>query len=420
MSSAILNLTRQIFLWSLLIILIGISAGSTSAAFLILLSLVTDFRIANVWVIWLLPLAGLIIGFGYHYWGKEIVKGNNVVIDEFYNPQKPIPLKMMPMIFFGTILTHLFGGSAGREGTAVQMSSSIADQFTELFKLNNENRKLILVLGISAGFSAIFGTPITAAIFALEILVIGKFGLKAFIPSILVAFVADYTCHLCQAKHTVYSIPLIPPISLKNFLLTILVGIIFGLTAFLFKKSIHFFEEMFKEKVLYPPLRPVIGGLFIAIAASLFSISAYLGLGIPTIVNSFTAQQPIESFLIKILLTAYTLGAGFKGGEVTPLFFIGATLGNALFLLIPTDTLPMALLAGMGFVAVFAGATNTPIACTIMGIELFGIDCGLYVGVACGIAYFCSGKSSIYTSQPKRGPKYFLYNRFRKKNNTIL
>ncbi len=417
MSTPVLSLNRNVFIWAVLIILIGITAGSASAAFLILLNLVTEYRVANEWIIWFLPLAGLIIGLAYHYWGKDIVKGNNVVIDEYYSPQKRIPIKMMPMIFLSTLLTHFFGASAGREGTAVQMSCSIADQFTDIFKLNNVDRKLILVLGISAGFSAIFGTPITAAIFSLEILVLGRFGLKALIPSVIVAFIADYTCHLCQAKHTIYTIAFIPPINLKGILITILVGIIFGLTALIFKKSTRFFEEIFKQKVQYPPLRPMIAGLFIAIAASLFPISAYLGLGIPTIVNSFSIQQPPESFLIKIILTAYALGAGFKGGEVTPLFFIGATLGNVLFLFMPIDALPMALLAGMGFVAVFAGATNTPIACTIMGMELFGIECCLYIGISCSVAYLFSGKSCIYTSQPQKGLKYFLYDLLPKKKS---
>lgn len=400
----------MMMMWVLLIALIGIAAGVSSAVFLILLEMVTDFRVANSWVIWLLPVTGLLIGLAYHRWGKDIVKGNNLVIDEYYNPQKKIPFKMMPMILISTLLTHLFGASVGREGTAVQMSCSIADQFTGLFKLNNENRKIILILGISAGFSAIFGTPLTAAIFSLEVLVIGKFGLRAFLPSILVAFVADFICHLCQAKHTLYSISYIPPISLKAVSFALIAGIIFGLVALLYKKAARFFEDMFKEKVAYPPFRPMIGGLFIAIAAFLFPLSNYLGLGIPTISDSFITQQPLEAFVIKIILTTYALGAGFKGGEVTPLFFIGATLGNALFLFTPNGTLPMALLAGMGFVAVFAGATNTPIACTVMGMELFGIECGIFVGIACLMAYFFSGKSCVYHSQPQKGLKYLIHN----------
>ena len=409
------NILKIILKWGVLSIIVGVLTGSVSALFLVSLNWVTDYRELHSWVIWLLPLCGLGIGFCYHYYGKDIVKGNNLIIEEFLNPQKKIHIKMTPMIFIATIATHLFGGSAGREGTAVQMGGSIADQFTNIFKLNNQERKILLIIGISAGFASIFGTPYAGAVFALEVLLVGRFGFQAILPSVLTALIADYTCTWWNVMHTKYEIPSIPNFQFNFIWWAIIVGIVCGLTALLFSKSVYFFENQFKEKINSPVLRPVIGGAIIALAVYLMHTTKYIGLGIPTIQESFISELPPYDFLLKIAFTAYTLVAGFKGGEATPLFFIGATLGNALSFFIP---LPIALLAGMGFVAVFAGSTNTPIACTIMGIELFGLDCGIFVGIACLVAYFFSGPKGIYTSQPQTGIKYFLYKKIFKERSS--
>ena len=356
--------------WSGICLLIGAFTGSASAVFLWTLEWATNYREANVWVIALLPIAGLVIGLSYHYYGESVVKGNNLLLDEYHSPQKIIPFKMAPLVFLGTILTHLFGGSAGREGTALQIGGAIADQFTKIFKLSNLDRKIILVAGISAGFSSVFGTPLAGAIFALEVMVIGRIKFNAMLPSFLAAVFANYFCNLWDiAHHTHYTIAAITTITPATVLWSLLAGMIFGLVSMLFSKSTHFWGNLFKKYISYPPLRPVIGGVVLAAIVYLMGTTKYIGLGVPTIVDAFNIDLSSYDFFLKLLFTSFTLGAGFKGGEVTPLFFIGATLGNALIWIIP---LPMGLLAGMGFVAVFAGATNTPIACTIMGIELFG------------------------------------------------
>jgi H+/Cl- antiporter ClcA len=193
----------------------------------------------------------------------------------------------------------------------------------------------------------------------------------------------------------------------------IFVGLVFGLAAFVFSKSTHAWGRLFKSKIKYAPLRPVVGGCVLAVVIYLIGTTKYIGLGIPTIEASFLESMNSYDFLIKIAFTAFTIGAGFKGGEVTPLFFVGATLGNALVWFVP---LPMPLLAGMGFVAVFAGATNTPIACTLMGIELFGIDGGVYIALACVVAYLFSGHTGIYTSQIIGTPKSRFYLRLKGRN----
>jgi H+/Cl- antiporter ClcA len=212
-------------------------------------------------------------------------------------------------------------------------------------------------MGISAGFASVFGTPLAGAIFALEVMVLGRIRYEALLPSLLVAVIADFSCKAWHVSHTHYSIPKVPEIGPENFTWVLLAGILFGLAALFFSKAVHFFANSFKTVIKYPPLRPFTGGIIIALAVWALGTTKYIGLGVPTIVDAFSLNLPAYAFMLKLLLTTFTLGAGFKGGEVTPLFFIGATLGNALFLVFP---LPMALLAGMGFVAVFAGATNTP------------------------------------------------------------
>ncbi|OXB04937.1 voltage-gated chloride channel family protein [Flavobacterium pectinovorum] len=400
---------KEIFLttfkWILICVLIGVFSGSASASFLVSLEFVTQFRIHHDWIVWFLPFGGLLVGLSYYYWGESVVKGNNLLLEEYENPQKVIPFKMAPLVLFGTLITHLFGGSAGREGTAVQMGGAIADQFTKIFKLDNSERKILIILGISAGFASVFGTPLAGAIFALEVLYFSKINFKSILLSFLVAYVAYFTVEFWQVKHTHYSIPEIPQISISTIFYTIIIGVLSGLAALLFSRSTHFWGSLF-SKIKFPPLRPFIGGIILAIAIAGFGFTKFSGLGVPEIVDSFSNQNQWYDFLLKILFTGFTLGAGFKGGEVTPLFFVGATLGSALSVIIP---MPIALMAGLGFVAVFSGATHTPIACTFMGLELFGLQPGIFIAIACIVAYFSSGSVGIYKSQVVKGAKYRLY-----------
>ena len=395
--------------WILICALIGILSGSASAFFLVSLEWVTQFRMQYDWIVWLLPFGGFLVGLSYYYWGESVTKGNNLLLEEYENPKKVIPFKMAPLVLLGTLLTHLFGGSAGREGTAVQMGGAIADQFTKFFNLDHSERRILIILGISAGFASVFGTPLAGAIFALEVLYFSKINFKSILLSFLVAYVAYFTVEFWEIKHTHYSIPIVPELSLNNIIFTLIVGVLSGFAALLFSRSTHFWGSLFSKNIKYPPLRPVIGGVVLAIAIAGLGFTKFSGLGVPIIVDSFSNPNQWYDFLLKILFTGFTLGAGFKGGEVTPLFFVGATLGSALSTVIP---MPIALLAGIGFVAVFSGATHTPIACTIMGIELFGIAPGIFIAIACTIAYFSSGSVGIYKSQIVKGAKYKLYQRF--------
>ncbi len=401
--------------WIAMYILIGGIIGTATAFFLQTLDDVTLFREEHLWVIYFLPIAGLVIGLLYYYYGTAANKGNNLLIETHHSLEngetpKPVPFKMAPLVLFSTLLTHIAGGSAGREGTAVQMGGAIADQFTGLFKLNTADRKTILIIGISSGFAAVFGTPLAGAIFALEILSIKKVKINQVFGSFFVAYVAHYSCLAWQVKHTIYSVPNIPVISLTTLLWAIAAGIIFGLTALAFTSTGKLFENIF-NKIKFAPLRPFIGGIIIALFIVVFNSTKFIGLGIPTIQDAFINNAGQFDFAIKLILTSFTLSAGFKGGEVTPLFFIGATLGNLLIWFIP---LPMALLAGMGFVAVFSGATNCVFASIALGLELFGMKAGIYVGLASIAAYFTSGSNGIYNAKLKLGAKYIAYKYFKK------
>lgn len=411
-----MNLKNNILLlskWVFICALLGFLSGSASAFFLVSLEWVTQFRIHNNWIIWLLPIGGLLIGLVYHYYGKDVVKGNNLLLEEYENPQQTIPFKMAPLVLIGTLITHLFGGSAGREGTAVQMSGAIADQFKGIFNLDDSDRKTLIILGISAGFASVFGTPLAGALFALEVLYFSKITYKSIILSFAVAYIAYFTVEFWQVAHTHYHIPIVPQITATLLGWIIIVSIIFGFASMLFSRSTHYWAKLFSKTIAYAPLRPFVGGIILATSFYFIGTTKYIGLGVPVIVDAFSNANNSYDFLLKILFTGFTLGAGFKGGEVTPLFFIGATLGSALSIIVP---LPIALLAGIGFVAVFSGATHTPIACTVMGMELFGIESGLFIAISCIVAYYSSGSVGIYHSQIVKGAKYKLYQRFKRKD----
>lgn len=389
------NLLKTTIKWLLLIAIIATATGSASAFFLTALQWCTNLREHNLWIIMLLPIGGLGIGLLYHHYGTDVVKGNNLLLDELQLPQKPIPFKMAPLVLIGTLITHLFGGSAGREGTAVQMGGAIADRLAKPFRLNAEDRKILILMGISGGFASVFGTPIAGAVFALELMVLRKIKLQWLLPTFLTAFASDFICGAWHVNHIRYEIPNVPDFSAMTIVWAAVAGIFFGIAAMLFTRTTSIITRLFGF-MKYPPLRPFVGGIVLVAAFFLIGNTNYHGLGIPIILEAFKNPVAHYAFALKILLTAVTLGSGFKGGEVTPLFFIGAVLGNALFGFIP---LPLALLAGMGLAAVFSGATHTPLTCSFLGLELFGIASVPYIAIACFVAYVFSGSSGIYSSQ---------------------
>ena len=397
--------------WLVIASVLAALVGSACAFFLWSLDRMTALRWDHPELIYFLPLAGVLVGLIYHYFGRSVERGTNLVVEQIHQPGGGVPARMAPLVLGGTLVTHLFGGSAGREGTAVQMGGSIASTLGRVLKLDEASTRLMLMAGVAAGFGAVFGTPITGAVFAMEVLSIGQMSYEGLIPCLIASTVADWVCTRWSIVHTDYRALLqstLPHdhLALDGWLFgkVILAGAAFGICSVLFAELTHGIQRLFKKFVTFPPLRPGIGGLIVLALTFLVGTRTYLGLGVTsrdaadiTIKTCFAIGGATAlSWLWKTIFTAVTVGSGFKGGEVTPLFFIGAALGNALSRALGA---PTELFAALGFVAVFAGATNTPLACTIMGIELFGHEYAIYIATACFIAYLFSGHSGIYLAQ---------------------
>ena len=398
-----MKLLAFILKWTLLASFVAMLAGTASAAFLWALDWAGTTRDAHLQMIWALPLVGFFVGWVYHQLGRDVEAGNNLLIDEIHDPQKIVPLRMAPLILFSTIASHVFGASVGREGTAVQMGGSLADQLSHIFKFNKDERRLVLMAGMSAGFAAVFGTPLAGAVFALEVLAVGRLRYDALWPCALAALVADQVCLWWGIEHTAYAVGNIPHASVWLITAVAIVGAACGVTGQMFAKSTHVLSAWMKNQVSYAPLRPLLGGIVVVLLIEYLDFARYMGLGIPVIQEAFIHPLAWTDAAGKFVLTVLSLGAGFKGGEVTPLFFIGATLGNTLAGWLDV---PFALMAAVGFVAVFAGAANTPLACTLMAIELFGSQIGIYALIGCVLSYSFSGRSGIYRAQLKTNVKH--------------
>jgi H+/Cl- antiporter ClcA len=398
-----LKLLAFILKWTLLASFVAMLAGTASAAFLWALDWAGTTRDAHLQMIWALPLVGFFVGWVYHQLGRDLEAGNNLLIDEIHDPQKIVPLRMAPLILFSTIASHVFGASVGREGTAVQMGGSLADQLSHIFKFNKDERRLVLMAGMSAGFAAVFGTPLAGAVFALEVLAVGRLRYDALWPCALAALVADQVCLWWGIEHTAYAVGNIPHASVWLITAVAIVGAACGVTGQMFAKFTHVLSAWMKNQVSYAPLRPLLGGIVVVLLIEYLDFARYMGLGIPVIQEAFIHPLAWTDAAGKFVLTVLSLGGGFKGGEVTPLFFIGATLGNTLAGWLDV---PFALMAAVGFVAVFAGAANTPLACTLMAIELFGSQIGIYALIGCVLSYSFSGRSGIYRAQLKTNVKH--------------
>lgn len=416
-----LALSAYVVKWFCLAAPVAAAVGSACALFLWSLERATQARLGMPWLLFGLPLAGIGINVLYTNFGRGVEGGNNLLMDAIHGHEQGdgavvVPTRMAPLVLVATVVTHLCGGSAGREGTAVQMGGAIASAVGRRLRLTHADMRTLLMVGIAAGFGGVFGTPLTGAVFAMEVLAVGRMNYDALLPCLIAAIIGDWACGAWGVQHTHYAIsatashlggsPLNGLLAAK----VAIAAIAFGLTSVLFAELTHGISHAFKQAIARPWLRPVVGGVLVIALVYALGTRDYLGLGVsspdPHAVTILACFQPHGandwSWWWKLLFTAITLGSGFKGGEVTPLFFIGAALGNVFGRLLGA---PVDLFAGLGFVAVFAGATNTPLACTIMGIELFGSEYTLYFTIACFLAYLFSGHSGIYLSQRIGTPK---------------
>jgi H+/Cl- antiporter ClcA len=389
--------TAKILQWASLGVLVGVVCGVASAVFLHALDHATSLRSRHEGLIYTLPIAGLVLGLLYDRWGKPIKGGNNLVIDTVHDDSPQIPLRMAPMVLIGTVLTHLFGGSAGREGTAVQMGASLSDLLAHRIGVSRETRRQILAAGVAGGFGSVFGTPIAGALFGLEVVAIGKMEYDALFPALIASVVGDVVTRALGVKHTEYPSPAalaVTPLVLAKWAVF---GLAVAATSVAFVELTHRLKKVLEERVPRLPIRMMLGGLAVVALWKLVGTSDYLGLGVPTIVRAFSDPRlPWFAFAAKLVFTAVTLSAGFLGGEVTPLFFVGAALGNVLGRLLG---LPLDLAAGVGLAALFGASANTPIALSIMAVELLGASVAPHVVIVSVIAYLMSGHRGIYPAQ---------------------
>ncbi len=383
--------------WVSLGALVGVLCGAASALFLRALEWATEFRGSHESIVYLLPVAGLLVGWFYERFGTAIAGGNNLIIDTIHDDGPRLPLRMAPMVLVGTVLTHLFGGSAGREGTAVQMGASLSDSLLRRLSLSGPLRRQVLAAGVAGGFGSVFGTPIAGALFGLEFVVLGRIEYEALLPALTASVVGDLTTRRLGIAHSHYPSPASLALSPLLLLKWLVFALALSLATRAFIELLHFLKKQGQRRIPRLPLRMFVGGVVVVGLWRLVGSSDYLGLGVPTILRAFSDPNlPWFAFALKIVFTAVTLGAGFLGGEVTPLFFVGAALGNLLARLLG---LPLALGAGVGLAAVFAAAANTPLALSVMAVELLGAAMFPHAAIVCVVCYLLTGQRSIYMAQ---------------------
>lgn len=373
---------------------VGLIAGVTSTLLLESLSWATRTFAQRSWLLFLLPLGGLVVGFATARGGERSARGTTLLIDEVHTPTVSAPGRMAPLVFAGTVATHVFGGSAGREGTAVQMAAGVAESVFRPLRLDENDRSMLLMAAIAGGFGSAFGVPFAGAVFALEVLTIRRRRIGAALPCLLASFVGDRVVRAFDVHHTVTPDLNGFDLDLRLVVAVLLAGVMFGLAARSFVVLTHGTKRLVARIIPWAPGRPIIGGTLVVALTLLFGTRAYNGLSIALLETSLVGGHvPTWAFAAKAVLTVVTLGSGFVGGEVTPLLVIGATLGATLA---GVAGAPVPVLAAVGFAAVFGAATKTPVASTVMAAELFGLGVAPLVAVACLLATLASGRHTIY------------------------
>lgn len=386
---------RQLADQLLLGVIAGVPGGIGAWVFLVTLDAAIDFREDRApWLMWLLPVSAFVTVAAYQRFGGRAAGGTGLVIEQVHEPTDGVPRRMAPMVLLGTVSGHLFGASVGREGTALQISASLADHAARLLGLGGWRRRELLVASLAAGFGAVFGVPVAGAVFALEVQSVGRLRFEAVLASVTAAFVGDRVVHAFGYEHAARR-PVSLAIDTGVGIRLVAAGVAFGVVAALFVWTTHRAKALL-GRVPQPAVRAAIGGAVAALAVAVIGRD-YQSLSAPLAAAALggVSVAPLAWFG-KLFVTAVCLGAGMPGGEVTPLFVIGALLGAALA---GPLGLPAAALAGIGFVAVFAGAANTPIACTLLFVEVFGGSAMLAAAGACAVAYVCSGHAGIYPTQ---------------------
>ena len=385
---------RTFYRWVLLSTLTGAICGLVGSAFNLTVSRVTSFRGGNHWLIFLLPIGGVLIAALYHVTKTEGA-GTNKIIDSVHEGKK-VPVLLVPVIFVSTAITHLVGGSAGREGAALQIGGGIGFRVGKLLHLDEKDMPLVTLCGMSAVFAALFGTPLTATIFALEVISVGVLYYSGFIPCLVASMVAYGISRLIGIASMGFEI-IFEPLEIVMILRCCALAVICALVSIVFCVAMHRTERLAAEKIKNTYLRGICGGVMLIALTLIVGSYDYNGIGTETIERALSgADTPDWAFFWKIVFTAITIGFGFKGGEIVPTFFIGATLGCVVG---PILGMPAGFAAAIALVAMFCGAVNCPIASIILSVELFGSANLIYFALACGISYMLSGYFGLYSSQ---------------------
>ena len=386
---------RVLVLWLVLAAAVGLVCGGVGTAFHLSVEAVTELRGEHGWILWLLPLAGLVIVALYKGTRCEGM-GTNNVIRAVQSGEAVSPL-LVPAIFLGTVLTHLCGGSAGREGAALQMGGSIGYNVGRLFRLSDHDRRTATVCGMAAFFSALFGTPLAATLFAMMVEDVGLTFSVAVVPGFLAALVAYGVSLACGISPTRFALADAPALTADAVLKVMVLGAACAVVSRLFCGLLHFTEHELPKRLPNPWVRAAVGGMAVVALSYLMGVDRYNGAGMGVIAAAVEQGEALPwDFLCKALLTAVTLASGFKGGEVVPSFYIGATFGCAVG---PLLGLPAGFSAAVGLVAVFCGATNTLIPSILMAYELFQGEGLELVALGCGVCYMLSGYHGLYSSQ---------------------
>lgn len=385
--------------WLALALVMGAVLGALGAGFYYALFYAGIYREAHPWLIWLLPVAGLVIAAMYYFFEKnpltEENKGTNMVLAAV-NGGEDIPFRMLPLIFISSAISHLFGASVGREGAALQMGASFGSTVSRLLKFNENDSKVLIMTGMSAAFAAIFGSPLTAAVFSMEVISVGVMYYAALVPCMVSALTALYVARLLGVQYAVYHLKDIPALAPLSAGRVMVLGILCAVLSIAICYTLIITERGMHHVFENPFVKIFVAGTLVSLLTMLVGSQDYNGLGAAVILKAVAGQVVWYAFLLKLLFTAVSLAGGYRGGEIVPSLFMGATFGcfAAGFL-----GLPPSVGAALGMIAVFCGVTNSPIASFIMGLELFGGQGMWMFGLVVAVSYMLSGYYGLYKSQ---------------------
>ncbi len=393
--SSIRRTVLTLLRWLVVATLTGIACGLVGSAFYHAITYVTALRQSHDWLLLCMPLAGLLIVWMYQSAGMSNDSGTNQIISSVRSSTRP-PLRLLPLISISTVLTHLVGGSAGREGAALQIGGSIGAPLGKLLHLGEKNTNLIIMCGMSAVFTALFGTPLTATVFSLEVVSIGILHYSALFPCFLSSIVAFGVSQLLGVVPTAFPLLGAPALGMESMLRVGGLAVLCALLSIAFCVVMHRSGSLYKRLFPNPWLRVLVGSGLVLLVTFLSGSRDYNGAGGEVIARALSGQAVPYAFALKLLLTALTLGAGFRGGEIVPTFFIGSTFGCVFGGLLGLDP---AFGAAIGLVSLFCGVVNCPLASIVLSVELFGCDNLLFFAMACALSYLLSGRFSLYSSQ---------------------